>query len=171
MSNKVGRPVGIFKGKYPKRVGGKLTRGYTKWVSMKQRCSNKNHPGYVYYGGRGIKVCERWTCEDGFDNFIDDLGHPPDGLTLERIDNDKGYEPGNVRWATWAEQAKNKRKKGTTVPLDRNSLRQRAIRAGLPYMVVYLRIKRLGWKVRRALTTPKLPRTKHSLSVGGAGGV
>ena len=79
---------------------------YSTWVQMVQRCTNPNAPTFAYYGGRGITLCERWRT---FEHFLDDMGVRPDGLTLDRIDNDKGYEPGNCRWATWSEQMSHRR--------------------------------------------------------------
>ena len=81
---------------------------YRSWGSMKSRCMNPRAHGYKYYGGRGIKVCERWL--HSFKNFLADMGERPDGLTLDRYpDNDGNYEPGNCRWATWKQQAANRR--------------------------------------------------------------
>lgn len=153
MSNKRGRPVGSFWGKYPTSISGKRTRAWLKWTSMISRCYRSSHPAFKYYGSRGIKVCARWHGRQGFDNFVDDLGMPPDGLTLERINNAGDYEPGNCRWATWKEQAANRRRVGPTP--NPNSLSQKAIAVGLSYSVVYQRVKLLGWPEEKALTTPK----------------
>lgn len=89
-----------------------LTHGMSKsptwncWQRMRRRCYDPNSIQYPYYGGRGITVCERW---EKFENFLEDMGEVPPGMSIDRIDNDKGYEPGNVRWATKTEQARNKR--------------------------------------------------------------
>jgi len=82
------------------------TRAYKIWINMKGRCNNKNNLRFKDYGARGIKVCEEWN---SFDRFIDDMGYPLDGFSIDRIDNDKGYKPLNCRWATNADQSRNKR--------------------------------------------------------------
>jgi len=86
---------------------GKESPTYQSWRHMKYRCLNPNCSDYKNYGGRGIKVCERWM---DFTNFLADMGEKPEGLTLDRINNDGNYEPGNCRWATWKEQRQNQRK-------------------------------------------------------------
>lgn len=82
------------------------TRTYRSWDSMKQRCLNSNDPSYPRYGGRGIEICSQWLT---FIGFYADMGERPEGLTLDRIDNDGNYEPGNCRWATAKEQRANQR--------------------------------------------------------------
>lgn len=86
---------------------GKRSRAYRSWESMKGRCYSSTHTGYYKYGARGIGVCERWR--DSFENFLADMGAPPPRHTLERNDNMADYGPGNCRWATPAEQARNRR--------------------------------------------------------------
>ena len=83
---------------------------YQSWIAMKKRCYDKNNPAYKYYGGRGIKVCDRWLdCVHGFDNFLEDMGRRPEGCSLDKIDNDKDYGPGNCRWADRQTQSINRR--------------------------------------------------------------
>lgn len=85
---------------------GNTSSTYDAWHTMIQRCQNPNNGGYHRYGGRGITVCSRWN---DFRAFLLDMGEKPKGLTLERKDNDKGYEPENCKWATREEQCVNKR--------------------------------------------------------------
>lgn len=82
------------------------SRVYQVWKNMKQRCFNKRNPQYKDYGARGISVHKRWL---SFATFVSDVGEPPSGYTLERINNDRGYEPKNVKWAPPMEQQNNRR--------------------------------------------------------------
>jgi hypothetical protein len=82
---------------------------YSRWASMNERCRNTNALNYPLYGGRGITVCARWKGPNGFPNFLQDMGICPRGKSLDRIDVNGNYEPGNVRWATAKEQRANQR--------------------------------------------------------------
>lgn len=86
------------------------TPEWAAWKAMKQRCLNPANDSYEYYGGRGIKVCDRWLGANGFINFLKDLGERPENLSLDRIDNNGNYEPHNVRWASKVTQQNNRRR-------------------------------------------------------------
>ena len=132
------------------------TRLYKCWRAMHDRCSNANVNSYRSHGARGITVCTRWRT---FENFASDMGERPPGYTLERMDNDKGYSPGNCYWATKMEQANNKRtNRRFTVDGANMTLAQLARAFGHPPLRVWYRLKQ-GWDIHTALMTPPLPRT------------
>jgi len=128
------------------------TRFYRIWGGMKGRCLNSNHPKVKDYGGRGIKVCDKWLAFNGF--WEDMCEGYSNELTIERIDVNGNYEKSNCRWATWLEQGKNKRDliifeyKNET-----HNLREWSILYGIKYRTLHQRIK-YNWSIEKALTTP-----------------
>ncbi|HKI69531.1 MAG TPA: hypothetical protein VKA67_08080 [Verrucomicrobiae bacterium] len=115
---------------------------------MLERCRNENSTAYHRYGGRGITVCERW---DSFENFLADMGERPDGLTLERRDNDGNYEPDNCYWATWKQQHRNRTGLHMITYQGRTMcLKDWAKELGIKYASLRWRVIRQGWPVEEA---------------------
>jgi len=141
-----GRPI-----THGQNMVGLRTLVYICWCTMMQRCYNPNSTGYKYWGGRGIRVCERWH---SFENFYEDMGDCPSGMTLDRKDNDVDYCKENCRWATDEEQANNK---SSNVWYEHDGLRktisQWARHLGIRVGTLGMRLTS-GWSVERALTTP-----------------
>lgn len=116
---------------------------YNTWKSMLMRCNNPNVRGYRHYGGRGIEVCERWSGDLGFENFVNDMGDRPDGTTLDRTNVNGNYEPSNCRWATLTEQANNKTNSVyITVGNKQISAKEFCDALGLNYWVAIKQIQR-----------------------------
>ncbi len=121
--------------------GKRYSREYSSWSAMCGRCLSPSHKDYPRYGKKGISVCPEWA--NSFEAFLADMGSRPAGTTLDRIDPSKGYEPGNCRWATPLEQARNRR--DLTVidtPSGRMVLVDYAAALGLTKGAAHLRMKR-----------------------------
>lgn len=133
-----------------KKHGMSYTKTHQVWSAMKERCINSSHQAFSRYGGRGIKVCQRWL--ESFQNFLDDMGEPPPGMSLDRKDVDGNYEPSNCRWATDTEQANNRR---NTIYVEfdgrTQSVADWAREVGIPHKTLKHRIK-TGWMPEKALT-------------------
>lgn len=131
------------------------TRLYQTWQNMKNRCRNKNVESYKYYGERGISLCDEWN--ESFESFAKwsmENGYA-DGLSIDRIDPNVGYEPSNCRWVDIVTQANNKRTNHLlTYNGETKTVAEWAREIGLSYKVLYRRVC-LGWTAERALTTPK----------------
>lgn len=132
------------------------TQAYTAWVNMKKRCYDPDLKQWHRYGGRGIKVCDRW--KDSFENFLLDMGNPPSRKhSLDRKDNDGDYTPKNCHWATKLHQRINS--SGPLIWVDINGERlilKEAVRkySTVGYMTVFFRVKR-GWPIEDAILKPK----------------
>ena len=128
------------------------TKIYKTWMGMKIRCYNKNSSNYKNYGGRGLAVYPEWLCENGFENFYNDMGEIPKGKSLDRIDNDKGYCKSNCKWSTPTEQANNTRKNHfLTYNNITLTISQWEKRLSTKPFTIHRRIRR-GWTIERALT-------------------
>jgi hypothetical protein len=140
------------KGKHRHTAGRKHSAEYTTWGGMIKRCTNPKAKSYERYGGRGISVCQRWR--DSFVDFYEDVGPKPSNEhSLERIDNNKNYEPENCRWATGSEQARNTRRNHTlTLSGVTRTLVEWSEITGLKSSTIRMRVSRYGWSVERALT-------------------
>lgn len=136
--------------------GGKVSHGHSKrcgktpeyvaWLNMRARCYNPKNNRYHLYGGRGIAICDQWKSDFGC--FLADVGlRPSPDHSLDRIDSDGDYEPGNIQWSTRAEQAKNRR----YCPVPGKTMREVCAERGLSYGTVQYRRHALGWPLEKAL--------------------
>ena len=150
-------------------INGKPSPTYQSWRAMKMRSQNPNHPRFKDWGGRGVKICERWQ---DFANFLEDMGIRTPGKTLDRIDNSKDYEPGNCRWATPREQRQNRRDQKNQhlfvamneqgIMIASNNQREFARRYGLDHGAIAGCLKgrrktHKGWRFRRITSLPGEP--------------
>ena len=143
-----------------------FTPEYGAWNGMKTRCLNKSFRYYSYYGGRGISVCERWL---RFENFLADMGlkpKPKSRYSLDRIDTNGNYEPGNCRWATDQEQSENRRStKRFDIDGQRFNMKQLSEHVGVPYKTFHRRLK-AGWSPVAAMCLPRDQYTHHCIIRG-----
>lgn len=149
-------PDGKFLCGSAKKHGLSFATEYRCWISIRSRCSNPRNTAWENYGGRGIKVCDRW---ESFEHFLSDMGRKPSKRhTIERRDVNGDYEPKNCFWATMKEQARNKRNQHFVEVNGRAISLAQAVEESahnLNYNTVLYRIRR-GWSVERALGTPTL---------------
>jgi hypothetical protein len=136
------------------------TRTFYVWGGMRQRCSNPSDRSYCDYGGRGIRVCDRWA--DSFENFLADMGEAPKGMQIDRINNDGPYAPDNCRWTTPKRNSRNRR---SNVYVEHNGVTRTVAEwaevTGLERKTLEYRI-RSGWPAEKALSTPSITNRKKT---------
>jgi hypothetical protein len=157
-----GRPRAYCKGHnaatHRHTVDRKPTPTFRIWSAMISRCNRTSDAAYENYGGRGISVCQRWR--DSFENFLSDMGERPDDLSIDRINNDGNYEPGNCKWATREEQARNKRSSHIVIWEGMEMvLKDLSILSEIPNTTLLQRLQR-GMTPEQASSLPKFARTK-----------
>jgi hypothetical protein len=137
---------------------------FVTWSGMLNRCHNSNSPCFHRYGGRGIKVCDRWL---DFENFRKDMGERPfSSAQIDRIDNDGDYEPLNCRWATLLENIHNKGSlKQITYKGETHILAEWAKKLGIEYGTLYGRIYTKKWNVAKAFETPLNKNYSHKVQL------
>lgn len=142
------------------------TRAYYAWRSMRARCYNAGNASYQNYGGRGVGVCDRWR--ENYDAFFKDMGNPPPGMSLDRVDNSKDYGPDNCRWATLKDQLNNQRRnRRITYAGMTMTLAQWATHLGVPTGTLHKRLERMT--VEKALSAKTLRPWKHGTRAGYEG--
>jgi hypothetical protein len=137
---------------YNYRHGLSGTNGaYKIWCGMRSRCLYEGNPAFNMYGGRGIKICERWM---KFENFLEDMGQPQENQSIDRIDNNGHYEPSNCRWATQSEQNNNySRNRLITYDGITQNMNQWSLSKGWYPRAIQDRLQK-GWDIERAMTQP-----------------
>lgn len=141
------------RGQYVPRHGQSRTKVHRCWQSMQQRCHNASNHNFARYGGRGIKVCDRWR--KSFEAFLEDMGYPPSPIhSLGRVDNNGNYEPSNCRWETPVQQSQNTRATRLLTHDGKTMCAAKWAReTGINIITLHKRL-RIGWSVSDALTTP-----------------
>lgn len=155
-----GKQFGENAPRYKHGEAASRTPEYRSWRSMRTRCENPNHRAFHNYGGRGIKVCERWR---EYENFLADMGRRPSlDFTLDRIDPDGDYEPGNCRWADRKDQQSNRRaqfQRFVEWQGRKLTVAQAARLAGINRALMRWRLDN-GWSIQRAMKTPPTSKSK-----------
>lgn len=132
-----------------RKHGMRKSKEYGIWFAMRARCNKPQNKGYADYGGRGIKVCEKWSI---FEEFYKDMGPRPEGSSLDRIDNDGNYEPENCRWATPKEQSNNQRSSLLIQHMDETmTLKQWCEKLNLSYIKIYRKVQKQGIPFEEAI--------------------
>lgn len=135
-------------------AGGKLPPTYKSWLTMRRRCNDPSYKDYPRYGGNGIKVCPEW--ENSYETFLKDMGKRLKGMTLDRIDNSKGYSKSNCRWATGLTQMNNTTRNRRILYQGKSlTIAQWARILGMPRARLSARINSLGWSIERAFKEGK----------------
>lgn len=142
------------------------TRAYRAWVALRRRCNNPSDANFSRYGGRGIKVCATWN--RSFRSFLQDMGHPPSGMSIDRINNDGDYEPSNCRWATPRQQQRNRRCNRTVIVNgEEMTLAEAAEKNGhVNASAIAKRIDKHGMTESHAAQLPPMRQT-HSVEIYG----
>ena len=144
--------------KHGHRTEAKMSETYHSWNNMIQRCTNPKNEFYYNYGGRGITVCKRWL---NFENFLKDMDEVPKKHQIDRINNNGNYCKDNCKWSTRTEQGRNKRNNRLeTYNGKTQCLIEWVEEFGISYSVLWDRLYKLGWSIKKALTTPVKKRRK-----------
>lgn len=137
-----------------KKHGMSNTSTYNIWMGVKNRCDSKSSTVYKWYGAKGISYDKKWKT---FEGFLEDMGQRPEGKTLDRIDNSKGYSKENCRWATMKEQQNNKNSNRIfTIKGLTKTMADWCEEYNVNYKLVECRVNKYKWDIEKALTTPKL---------------
>jgi hypothetical protein len=160
LPNGYGDVVAKFTSRHGQAKDGAVTPEYKSWQSMRLRCKSESSSNYESYGGRGIRICERWL--ESFENFYEDMGPRPSiAHSLDRIDVNGDYTPENCRWATRTEQNRNTRANVLVEYMGRSMcIAELANATGVPYNTMYSRIKN-GWSVERAVDPAGVQSAAH----------
>lgn len=154
------KEVAVTNGHKNKTHGMAGTNIYAVWSEMIRRCHNPSCNVFHHYGGRGISVCDRWR--KSFECFLEDMGMPPKGMSLDRIDNEAGYSKENCRWATRKQQSRNtRRNRLLTLNGETMCLAEWAERIGVSAKLLGTRIYTHKWPIEKALTTAPRVRSNN----------